>query len=151
MNEKTIEKCINLELQLINNINYQTSDVEDCEYNSLDVYKIRKELKKSNRYMLNLITFRLIYLVNYHSSTDHFLGFNLMPRRIPDFPDSFHSWNFLSSIGSGITFLSFAIFIPLVHLLYQALCHLMGSTCDGFLQGRVVRICSYSILELSFL
>merc|ERR1712018_72575 len=39
----------------------------------------------------------------------HFLGFNVMQRRIPDFPDSFHSWNFLSSIGSGITFLSFAI------------------------------------------
>merc|ERR1711944_183412 len=39
----------------------------------------------------------------------HFCGFNLMPRRIPDFPDSFHSWNFLSSIGSGITLPSFAI------------------------------------------
>merc|ERR1712080_487635 len=39
----------------------------------------------------------------------HFLGFNVMPRRIPDFPDSFHSWNFLSSIGSGIALLSFAI------------------------------------------
>merc|ERR1712184_21399 len=39
----------------------------------------------------------------------HFLGFNLMPRRIPDFPDSFHSWNFLSSIGSGITLLSFSM------------------------------------------
>merc|ERR1711982_296405 len=39
----------------------------------------------------------------------HFLGFNLMPRRIPDFPDSFHSLNFLSSIGSGVTLLSFAI------------------------------------------
>merc|ERR1712026_492103 len=39
----------------------------------------------------------------------HFLVFNVMPRRIPDFPDSFHSWNFLSSIGSGITLLSFAI------------------------------------------
>ena len=34
----------------------------------------------------------------------HLLGFNIMPRRIPDFPDSFHSWNFLSSIGSGLTF-----------------------------------------------
>ena len=32
----------------------------------------------------------------------HFLGFNVMPRRIPDFPDSFHSWNFLSSIGSSL-------------------------------------------------
>ena len=39
----------------------------------------------------------------------HFLGFNVMPRRIPDFPDYFHSWNFLSSIGSGITFLSFGL------------------------------------------
>merc|ERR1712078_4654 len=39
----------------------------------------------------------------------HFLGFNVMPRRIPDFPDYFHSWNFLSSIGSGITLLSFAM------------------------------------------
>ena len=44
----------------------------------------------------------------------HFLGFNVMPRRIPDFPDYFHSWNFLSSIGSGITFLSFGLFFSLV-------------------------------------
>ena len=32
----------------------------------------------------------------------HFLGFNVMPRRIPSFPDTFHSWNLLSSIGSGM-------------------------------------------------
>merc|ERR1711937_433570 len=37
----------------------------------------------------------------------HFLGFNVMPRRIPDFPDSFHSWNFLSSVGSGVTLIAF--------------------------------------------
>merc|ERR1712093_373682 len=39
----------------------------------------------------------------------HFLGFNVMPRRIPDFPDYLSSWNFLSSIGSGITLISFAM------------------------------------------
>ena len=41
----------------------------------------------------------------------HFLGFNLMPRRIPDFPDYFNSWNYLSSIGSGITFISFGLLL----------------------------------------
>merc|ERR1712079_464086 len=39
----------------------------------------------------------------------HFMGFNVLPRRIPDFPDPFHSWNFLSSVGSGIALLSFAM------------------------------------------
>merc|ERR1712188_339565 len=39
----------------------------------------------------------------------HFLGFNLMPRRIPAFPDYFNPWNYLSSIGSGITFISFGL------------------------------------------
>ena len=55
-----------------------------------------------------LAVYKILILLTF--SPMHFLGFNVMPRRIPDFPDSFHSWNFLSSIGSGITFLSFAIF-----------------------------------------
>ena len=33
----------------------------------------------------------------------HFLGFNLQPRRIPDYPENFNSWNILSSIGSVLT------------------------------------------------
>merc|ERR1711957_684372 len=57
-------------------------------------------------YHLNIIFIGILLTF----SPIHFLGFNIMPRKIPDFPDSFHSWNFLSSIGSGITFLSFAIF-----------------------------------------
>ena len=36
-----------------------------------------------------------------------FLRMNVMPRRIHSFPDFFNFWNSLSSIGSGITFLSF--------------------------------------------
>ena len=39
----------------------------------------------------------------------HFLGFNVMPRRIPDYPDYLNSWNYMSSIGSGITLISFFI------------------------------------------
>jgi len=56
-----------------------------------------------------LLTFVGILLI---FTSMHYLGFNLMPRRIQDYPDSFHSWNLLSSIGSGITFLSFLFFPP---------------------------------------
>jgi len=34
-----------------------------------------------------------------------------MPRRIPDFPDILTSWNYISSIGSGITLISFFLVI----------------------------------------
>ena len=55
-------------------------------------------------YLLSILFFGIILLF----SPMHLLGFNVIPRRIPDYPDSFHSWNFLSSIGSGITLLSFS-------------------------------------------
>ena len=48
----------------------------------------------------------------------HFVGFNVMPRRFPSFPDSFHSWNCVSSIGSGITFLSFSFLYVYLLILY---------------------------------
>ena len=58
-------------------------------------------------YLLSILFFGIILLF----SPMHLLGFNVIPRRIPDYPDSFHSWNFLSSIGSGITLLSFSFFM----------------------------------------
>lgn len=67
-----------------------------------------KNLLLSSSCTLSLYHLHLIFIgILLTFSPMHFLGFNVMPRRIPSFPDSFHSWNSLSSIGSGITFLSF--------------------------------------------
>ena len=37
----------------------------------------------------------------------HCVGFNVMPRRILDFPDTLNSWNYISSLGSLTTLMSF--------------------------------------------
>lgn len=67
-----------------------------------------KSLLLSSSCTLSLYHLHLVFVgILLTFSPMHFLGFNVMPRRIPSFPDSFHSWNSLSSIGSGITFLSF--------------------------------------------
>merc|ERR1711879_1016938 len=71
---------------------------------------VGKNLLYSSSCILSLYHFVLTFVgILLTFSPMHFLGFNVMPRRVPDFPDSFHSWNFLSSIGSGITLLSFAM------------------------------------------
>ena len=36
----------------------------------------------------------------------YFLGFNVMPRRIMDYPDYLNGWNYISSLGSVITVLT---------------------------------------------
>ena len=70
-----------------------------------------KNLLLSSSSTLSLFHLHLIFIgILLTFSPMHFLGFNVMPRRIPSFPDSFNSWNSLSSIGSGITFLSFGCF-----------------------------------------
>lgn len=44
----------------------------------------------------------------------HFLGIAGMPRRIPDYPDQFLGWNWISSYGSMVSLVSSAIFIYVV-------------------------------------
>ena len=44
----------------------------------------------------------------------HFLGLAGMPRRIPDYPDAYFSWNVLASYGSYVALLSTVFFFYLV-------------------------------------
>lgn len=54
--------------------------------------------------------------VNFTFFPMHFLGVAAMPRRIPDYPDMYWSWNFISSLGSLMTVVGIFVFF---YLMYQ--------------------------------
>lgn len=56
----------------------------------------------------------------------HFLGLAGMPRRVPDYPDAFAGWNFVSSIGAMIAVSSAFFFL---YIVYYTLRH--GKSCQS--------------------
>ncbi len=52
--------------------------------------------------------------VNLTFFPQHFLGLQGMPRRVPDYPEAFAGWNFVSSIGAYIAFAGAILFLFVV-------------------------------------
>jgi heme/copper-type cytochrome/quinol oxidase subunit 1 len=66
--------------------------------------------------VLGKIHFWLFFIgVNVTFFPMHFLGLAGMPRRIPDYPDSYSGWNFIASYGSYLSSVSTLFFFYIVY------------------------------------
>jgi len=90
-------------------------------------YWIGKMSGRQYNECLGKIHFWLTFIgVNITFFPQHFLGLAGMPRRIPDYPDAFAGWNYVSSVGS---YISFAAALFFIYIIYHTLKH--GEKCEN--------------------
>jgi len=82
-------------------------------------YWFPKIVGKTYNDLLGKVHFWTLFVgVNLTFFPQHFLGVSGMPRRIPDYPDAFAPYNFLSSVGSMISLAAVFVF---AYVIYDAL------------------------------
>nr|WUR10589.1 cytochrome c oxidase subunit I [Elmerina hispida] len=80
-----------------------------------------KILGKSYNDNLGKIHFWTMFAgVNLTFFPQHFLGLAGMPRRIPDYPDAFAGWNYVSSMGSIVSVIATGLFIYIIYNAFTA-------------------------------
>ena len=71
--------------------------------------------KAYNEKLAQIHFWTLFIGVNTTFMPQHFLGLAGMPRRIPDYPDAYEGWNYISSIGSLISVAATAVFLYVIY------------------------------------
>lgn len=98
--------------------------------------------------------FWLLFLsVNAIFLPHHWLGINGIPRRIPDYPDSYYGWNAISSIGSTSAIVSLFWFLYIVYdqLVSNRLINQYSGCEVSFSESNLLRVNSNRAASLDFM